>query len=389
MKHLLSFLNVSNPDKLGCDSGVIFHRLILGEAAVHDWRATIASPVDIQVDGARHSLFDPGSSKYEVRYRFDWQTVANILKREQPDVVLVNQIELVENIKALLITEDINCRIATYCHYWPVMQFRADGGVEWDPSLDHSGLAEGILLKVLRAFQISDVFMVTSDYARGLLGAALERYHLAAPDRQPIVVNCPADPIFLPEEPEFNWSSRRILYNSRLYEQYGTAFLIKLLGATSSKGFEFVVTDFLENRNAARTRLDPTVSFYRRELERLPNVELVSNGDIRATYRNEIVSGSFLCLAPHRRNANWSMGALDCMGLGIPAIARKMASFPEFVPEPLLYDDLADAVDLIDRLRSDRALYERLSRIVHRRAKDFAASIIARRFFDALRGAIR
>ena len=384
MRSLLSFLNVSNSDKLGCDSGVIFHKLIMGNAFKRGWRVSIASPVDIGVEGAKHILFDPGSNKYEVRFRFDWEIIARILKSEAPDVIVVNQIELVEHFRALIVAENLDCKIATYCHYWPVMEFHGGGMAEWDPSLNHSDLAEGILLRILRAFQTSDLFMVTSQYASTLLTQAIARYKIGAQKRSPRIVNCPADPDFLTRVPERNWESNRVLYNSRLYEQYGTSFLVDVIPKLKDLPFEFIVTDFFDKRNEKRARLETSVEFYRAKLDKFPNVHFVSNGDVRSIYREDIVSGSFLNFAPHRRNANWSMGAVDCMGIGVPAIGRRFASFPEFIPEPLLYDNMEECVSLLRRLRNDKSFYLEMCDLVHQEAKKFASSKIADRFFSLM-----
>ena len=80
---ILSLLNLSNKEKVGSDSGVIFNRLFFCELVKHGSNCTIASPIKFTTPKIRNVFYDPGSSKYDVRFRFDWDFPKNLLFKEK------------------------------------------------------------------------------------------------------------------------------------------------------------------------------------------------------------------------------------------------------------------------------------------------------------------
>lgn len=377
---LLSFLNVSNRERPGCDSGVIFHRLLFSRLPASAWSCVIASPLKTGVDRAEDIFFEAGHSKYDVRFRFDWDAAATLLQTQHPDFVFAHQVELTSHFRALLITLGSAAKLITYCHYWPILAIESDRTIVWDASLDHGGLAEVILFNIFGAVRTSDFFFVTSHFARTLLIRAADIYNVSLPLDRIHILPCPADPEFLTAEPRRWRNGRRVLYNHRLYRQYGTDFFVELARELAPAGIQFVVTDFFAARNASRQALDSSVAEYRAALQSMPNVIIRSDGDDRTIYRHDIVENSSAALGPYRLNANWSMSAVDCLGLGIPVACPNVASFPEFVPPELLFTSRAEAATLLERLITDRRFWETCSRASQNLVAQFSADAAANTF---------
>src|SRR5215217_3789405 len=367
--NLLSILNLSNREKPGCDSGVIFHSLLFSRLAAAGWDCAIASPIPLQVPGVRDVTFEVGSSKYDVRFRFDWDKAASLLISERPDVLFVHQIEQVSSYRSLLETIGSSAKLVTYCHYWPVVE---TDPLVWDDSLNHGGLANVILMRIVAAAATADVFLVTSSWAGDLLKWAARRFDTKVTAKV-AVLPCPADPTLISAEPRRRHGNRRVLYNHRLYKQYGTEFFIDLANSLSSEGFTFVVTDFFTQRNAARRGLEPHVDNYRRILANMPNIEMRGDGDIRSVYRDVIIGGVDIGLAPFRRNANWSMSAVDCMGMGVPVAAPVLGALPEMTPKMLQFSTREEGVSLLRRLANDQAFWEEASSAASQLARSFVA----------------
>jgi hypothetical protein len=376
---ILSMLNVSNRERLGADSGAIFHRLLFENLARGDIECVIASPVDLGLRNVRWARFEPGSSKYDVRFRFDWDAAARLLLAEKPELLFVNQVEQTSHFRALLVTLGLSTRLITYCHYWPVIQI-GEGSTIWDSSLDHAGLAQIIILRILAAALTSDHFFVTSEYAKALLFRSAQHYNVQIPEERVAILPCPADPEFITAEPRSFMGSNQILYNHRLYRQYGTDFFINIARHYEQSPVKFVVTDFFGERNTDRKALDIYVDQYRTILSSLHNVIVRSDGHDRRIYRDEIVQCVDVGLAPYRLNANWSMSAVDCMGLGIPVAAPNIASFPEFVPNELLFSSQGEAIGVLDRLLSDRDFWLRCSGLCVEYAQRYVAETACQTF---------
>ena len=369
---LLSILNLSNRERPGCDSGVIFHHLLFSRVAQKGWDCVVASPVPLRIPGVRDVHFEVGDSKYDVRFRFAWEELAKLLLTELPDVLFVHQVELTSNFRALLVTLGMKTKLVTYCHYWPILQISDAGIIEWDSSLNHSELAEVILFRVLSAVKTCDLFFVTSEFAKSLLMRAARLYNLQIPTAKVNILPCPADPEFLTQSPRKYLGTKKVLYTHRLYRQYGTEFFIDLASHFEGSDVQFVVTDFFAARNATRQSLDPFVDSYRSQLRAMKNVTLREDGHIRGIYKNEIVGTADLGIGPFRLNANWSMSAVDCLGMGIPFICPNVASFPEFVPQELLFKTKRGAIELLQRLLVDRAFWTSCSRKAQRKVLRFS-----------------
>ncbi len=352
---ILSIINISNLENIGSDSGVIFHRTLFTECVKLGYEIVIASPVDLNIANTKHIKHEVGKSKYDVRFRFDWDRNKELLLKIRPDVLICHQIELTSHYRALLTTTGLNhIKLLSYYHYLPMMEIKGDE-IIWDPSLNHNGLAEIIFFNIISAIKTADVLFVTSMYSRKMLIDCCAKYHITIPQEKIVVMPPPADPFFLLDKPMLTQclNSNTVLYNSRLYEQYGTDFLIEIIEHFKNTNVKFMVTDFFQNKNGERKKLDIKTEWYRNYLKEHPNVVVRYDGDIRHVYRDEIIANSTVVFGPYRKNANWSMGMIDAFMMGVPGIAPRFASFVEFVPDSLLYDTKKEAIFLLEKILQD------------------------------------
>lgn len=384
---ILSILNVSNRDNIGSDSGVIFHKLLFEECIRRGHEAVIASPLDIRIKGAMHIPFESGRSKYDVRFRFEWDKYTEIIYTSQPDVIFCHQIEHCAALRALLTTHglDDKIKLVTYYHYLPALEIK-NGKIIWDPSLDQNGLAETIFLKVLAALKTVNRFYVTSQYSKQFLLQLANVYKYNYIEEKIVVLPPPADSYFENRKPVvFGKQSKTILYSSRLYEQYGTNFLLKIVDHYKNTDVRFLITDFFANKSPERRRLDQKTEMYYAKLQKYPNVEFVRNGDVRKIYRDEIVSRARMVLGPYRKNANWSMSMIDAFMMGIPGIGPAFASFPEFMPPDLLYRDEESAILLIDKLLNSSHEWDKYSNICKSSYQNYRVEKIVHVFLNSLK----
>lgn len=380
---ILSILNVSNREKIGCDSGVIFHRLFFGELIKNGYQCAIASPIKLHIPKIKDIFNEPGKNKYDVRFRFDWDYQKKMIEQQKPDILFVNQIELVSNYRALITTLDLNIKIATYYHYIPIFEIK-HGKIIWDDSLNHSGLAEVILFRIVSALKTSDYFFVTSQYSKKLLIQACNIYNVEISKAKIRVLPCPADIYLINNNISIFPKKKTILYNSRLYKQYGTDFLIDIIDYFYKKNYKFIVTDFFSKTNKERKKLDKNVEKYRSILKNKKNVIIRTDGDIRKIYKNEILKKASICMSAYRKNANWSMGAMDCMSMGIPVICPNFASFPEFTPHLLLYNNKGEAIALIYKLLHDKLFWLKCSKLCKEKVKKFYPKVMVKKFIRFL-----
>jgi glycosyltransferase involved in cell wall biosynthesis len=263
----------------------------------------------------------------------------------------------------------------------------SEDAVIWGPSLNHDGLAQVIFLKILGSLQAADIFFVTSEYSRDLVRTLAARYNCHIDANKITIMPPPADPFFQIEQPiAFKRGENTVLYSSRLYEQYGTDFLLSIIDHYKDSSVRFIVTDLFSNKSVERKRLDARTEQYRQFLRHHKNVIVREDGGCRKTYRDEIVAQAYMVLGPYRRNANWSMSMVDAFMAGVPGIGPHFASFPEFVPSGLLYHDKKSAIELIDRLLSDEAFWTASSQRCLRSYQRFLPNRVVDIFFKALEG---
>lgn len=384
---ILSILNVSNRDNIGSDSGVIFHSLLFSELQKHGYNITVAAPFDIKIKNIEYAYFEPGKNKYDVRFRFNWDDYRKLIEKINPDIIFCHQVEQCASIRALLVTLGLSdkIRLVTYYHYLPILDV-VDENIVWDPSLNHSGLAEIIFLKVLSAVKLSDIFFVTSEYSKKFLIQTAKKYNVQIDVQKIVIMPPPADPFFeMKKAIKFRKNQKNILYSSRLYEQYGTDFLLEIIEHYKNSNVRFIVTDFFANKSAERTRLDTKTEKYREFLRSQDHVIIRGDGDNRQVYKNEIVANASLVFGPYRKNANWSMSMIDAFMMGIPGIGPNCASFPEFMPSNLIYNNKETAISLIDKLLFDKNFWIKSSEQCHQSYQRFMPKEIVGIFINALK----
>ena len=382
---ILSILNVSNRENIGSDSGVIFHKLLFPECIREGHEIVVASPFEAEIDGAVNVFHEPGKSKYDVRFRFDWDRNKELIELTRPDIIFCHQIEQCANLRALLITLGLSdkVKLVTYYHYLPALAMEGSS-IVWDPSLNHEGLAELILFKVLSALKSADIFFVTSQYSRDFLSVLANHYHVGFDKDRVVVMPPPADPFFELGEPVQFSKNKTVLYSSRLYEQYGTDFLLEIIDHYKGSDVKFVITDFFANKSIERRSLDTKTEQYRNLLRQHDNIIVRDDGDIRKVYRDQILRSSTIVFGPFRKNANWSMGMVDAFMMGIPGIGPNFASFPEFMPPHLIYSDKNSAISLIDRLLDDEIFWNESAKVCRESYSDFMPHRVAEIFLKAI-----
>ena len=382
---ILSILNVSNRENIGSDSGVIFHKLLFSECIKKGHEVIVASPFEVEIEGVRNVFHESGKSKYDVRFRFDWDKNKELIESTQPDIIFCHQIEQCANFRALLVTLGLSekIKLVTYYHYLPALEV-IENSIVWDPSLNHEGLAELILFKVFSVLKSADVFFVTSHYSRDFLFNLADRYHIEFDKETVTIMPPPADPFFELDEPVSFNTNKTVLYSSRLCEQYGTDFLLDVIDHYKGSDVKFLITDFFANKSSERKKLDTKTEQYRDYLRQHENVIIRDDGDIRKIYRDEILRSSTMVFGPYRKNANWSMGMIDAFMMGIPGIGPDFASFPEFMPPHLIYSDKSGAISLIDRLLGDKSFWSESAEMCRESYSDFMPEKIAKIFLNAI-----
>lgn len=355
----LSFLNVSNINNIDCDSGYIFQKH-LGLSLIEMGHSfTLVIPSIINDNSLDIQYFDFGSNKFQVRFSFDWGKVTELIRKVEPDVIISNQPELTANIKALTIVESFESKLYTYVHYFPFSVNKNDG-IVYDSSLNNKDFCQSIIMSFMSGLLSSDKILVHSEYSITLLKKLFSHFNISLNTNRLVIMPPPYDE-FLSNYSEVTVKDENILYNHRLYKQYGTEFLLEFIKImVDNDRHKFVVTDLLFNRSPERVSLDGTVDFYRNKLMSLKNVIYVTNGHNREKYRH-LICTSKIALAPYRNNCTWSMSVIDCMSLGAPVMAPNFAWFSEFIPKRLLFNDMPDLVRLTRVLFKDSIFYEEMS----------------------------
>ena len=361
MKYL-SFLNISNIDNINCDSGYIFQRQ-LGLSLIelgHAFTLVIPSILDDSSINIRYHDF--GSNKFQVRYSFNWEKISEIIKTSEVDVIISNQSELSANIKSLLISEKLDIKLYTYIHYFP-FSLTNSGQIIFDSSLNNKNFCQSVLLSFISGLLASDKILVHSRYSIFLLHNLIKHFNISINSDNISILPPPYDN-YIAEGTLFDNDNKHILYNHRLYKQYGTEFLLKFVEEIKKHdSYKVVITDLLFNRNIKRTYLDTSVDLYRSKLLLSSNIIYRTDGNDREIYR-KIICSSKIALAPYRKNCTWSMSVIDCLSVGLPVVAPKFAWFKEFIPNQLQYSSKKDLQVIIKKLFCDRHFYSDMSLLV-------------------------
>ncbi|TDB78261.1 glycosyltransferase [Micromonospora sp. KC723] len=378
---LLYLLNVSNPDRLSADSGWRLAATLAPAWADRGVRVTFCSPAPLPDPRVRFVASASPASKYRARFDHDSAVVADLIRKADPDIVVVNQIEQAAGVRAALLETGSAATLAGYCHYLP---FHVDGDrLHGDPSLGDAGLGRPVLLHFVAGLLACDRVLVHSVTARDWVVRAAVACGMPAPARIEIVP--PArDPELVRAPDGERRSTGTGVYNHRLYAHYGTARLVDLVRRiTTGTPVRIQVTDLFGARRPGRTALDASPERYRAALAAIPGVRVVSDGGSRARYRS-LLTGADFAIAPFRPGCPWSMSVIDCQALGIPVIAPRMGWMSEHIDPELLFDDAEDGVKIAQRLVEDPLFRAEQARRAHQSTASLDVGLIAGRYLAAV-----
>jgi glycosyltransferase involved in cell wall biosynthesis len=391
---ILSIINISNPDDLECDSGVIFQKILASEfVKKKDLSYVILGPdsqafKSIEFSGCRKQVAKLGNTRYESRFSFDWTTVKYIIEIEKPDVIFNNQVELTSAIRSLLVTlKNTTTRIVTYCHYPAIWSIDSSSKPILDGSLNHENLGVPIIFRILSALLTTDIFITQSHFAKYLL-TQTALYHRLQLHKEITVIPPPADPSLTKVKLKAAPKSKQILYNHRLYESYGTNEFLQFIQQSEALDFELIISDPMPSRSKERLSLNNTPDYFRKLFNNLPYAKTV-NGNISRDKYAKIIGNSRLAFASMRKACVWSMAAIDCMDIGVPVLAPRYAAYPEFIPSELLFDTKEGAYSLLEKLLNDDNFWKHCSKRCQDITQNFSSSIIADRFYKSFQKSSR
>lgn len=348
---MMTFLNVSNRNNMTADSAYIFYNILSPYFTISNTLIFVA-PVPLDDPKCIFEKMEFGFDKYQVRFSFDWIKVQKIIMKHKPDVLILNQVELVPAYKALLISIGINIPIVTYVHYIPYVL--REERIVVDSSLNNNNIGKSIVANFFSGLVASDLIFTHSNMSRNMILKLLKTYN-ADFDVNKIIINPPpVDPYLIDENEN---AVNKIFYNHRLYGHYGVDRFIEAAECVSERyNLEINVLDVLGNRSPDQNRMDNSVEEARDKLSKIENVRLVNDTYIRARYRDEI-KNSLFSIAPYRENCIWAMACIDSMSLGVPVIAPNIAWYREVIPSDLLFNNIHEEINIIEKLLYDKKFW--------------------------------
>ena len=375
---ILSFLNVSNRGRLDADSGFIIYNLLVDYFLAQGHSFIFVAPEPLDNLNCKHIPFEFGDNKYSVRFNFQWESIYNIIKQELPDVIIVNQIELMANYKSIIETLGIKTIIAGYTHYIP-FGVDSDGKMIIDPTLNNGNIGKSIRLNFLSGLEASDVIFTHSNTSLNYIKNLYFKMGLEFPEHKFIINPPPKDPKLMKTDNQL-CHSKEIIYNHRLYSHYGGAFFLEFVGSIIEKcDVNVKVFDILGKRSEERKRLDPSVEIIKEQLQSIKQVEIKTAN--RVEYVTEIKSAR-VAIAPYKNNAIWSMSCIDALSMGIPVVAPSFAWFDEFIPDYLKFTSIEEAVSIAHKLLTDDMFWKASSEEAVKLTEHLSPDIIATKFLE-------
>ena len=356
---VLSIVNITNVDDINSDSGYIFNYLLAKQFIENGFEFDVVLPNELETapEFSNCSIYhmDLGTTKYEMRYSFDWKSLKAIILDSKPDYIFLNICEMTAAVRALLITCQIeNIKIITYCHY-PALHINDENDVIYDATLDDYGLGRNIMNHIVEAVNYADYFLIQSEFAKDMIVRFANKCRTVL-SKEIHVVPPPFDPLmFKTVSVKENLRKNKIIYNHRLYETYGTNELLELIKETPE--WDYLITNPMVNRSKERffsSSYPERISAVLRDIE---NVTMVDGSESRESYKNYISEGR-LALAAYRKACVWSMAAMDCIGMGVPVIAPDFAAYREFIPSEYRYNSFSEQKELISKILNDDEFYK-------------------------------
>ncbi len=370
-------MNVSNGGNLETDSGYKFYNILAEEILALGNEFIFAGPRQLSCQGAGFIPLDFGDNKYETRFGFQMQRITEILEQTCPDVLIVNQVELVPHFAICLEKlHNTSTKIVAYAHYIP-FAIQSSGALLEDSSLNARGLNKIISHAFISGLETADLVLVHSKTAMHTImqGCTL----LARPFKGKLeILPPPRDPNLVQSQFGAAAFSNTLIYNHRLYAHYGTAELCALLPHLTAQGYQVKILDILGHRNPERRSMDNSPELYRAQLTAMDGVELYVNGLYGQPYRTMLEQAK-IGLAPLRENCSWSMSCIDLMAMGKPVLAPDLAWFSEVIPPELRYEHHTQAAKIAYRLLSDPDFYARMSDACAQATKHLTPDLLAQR----------
>ena len=383
---IFAIINISNENDLQCDSGYIFQRIIAEKLhekghEYHIAGADCPAFRNIQGDYFIKHYISCGTNRYSARYNFNFSEFAQLLEQVKPDVIFNCQIELTSAIRGVLeMFGNKQIPLVSYCHY-PALWEHGDSIVPvLDQSLNHAKLGYNIVFNILTSVLTADAVLIQSRYALGLIEHALDYYRLPYPNKIKVLAP-PADPMVACGYNIYKkgHGEESFFYNHRLYQSYGSADFLQFAQKVMRKfGLKCVVSDCMPHRSSERAKINGTPEYFKEMIQNTDNIDLINGSVSREQYRDNIVKNLF-AVAAFRRSCVWSMAAMDCMSLGVPVIAPNYAAYPEFVPQELLFDNMATALKIIKEIKENKAFRLKVSDKCFRAAQKYSADKISDR----------
>lgn len=372
---VLSILNISNKDNIECDSGYIFQCIIANCFIANGDKYVVAGSDCKQFRRAKglkaaKKYIKLGTNKYSARFDFDSDEISKLILDTKPDIIFNTQAELTSAIRSVLVWNKLEIPLVTYCHYPALWANKLTSDTpELDESLNAHNIGQSIVFDILGTLQTSDLFIIQSNFAKSLIEKAA-RYHRVKYNKNKfIVIPPPADSDFLDNKYlSSQLNDKSFVYNHRLYKTYGTEDFINIyLNIYKKFGIKCKILDPMANRSDKRQTHNPSPNLLKQQMSNLECFDTGLDNATRKKYKN-ILLNSLGCFAPLRRACVWSMACVDCMGLGIPVIAPKMAAYPEFVPPYLLYTNEKQLHRIVNSLIFDEQFRQKASKQCYRMA---------------------
>lgn len=278
-------------------------------------------------------------NKFSVRFDFDYDGFRSVLKRVKPDVIFVNQVEQAAGVYVCAVSDlHLESSIFSYIHYTPVYHILEDT-ILWDKSLNSHNIAPIIFSRHLEAVHVSKLVFLPSAFSKTLFIDAIKISGSEVEFDKLKVLYPPIDlrdierireSIARPPDDVFN-----VIYNHRLYDHYGTKYIISLLDSyyntldsDEKKRFKVYVTaPGLSGRTKEQNKHDNSPIRNLKELKKRPYVDVRLNLRKEDYYR--LIGQCHAGLAPLRPNAVWSISIVEVFAFGRPVVAPSFAVFPE------------------------------------------------------------
>ena len=389
---ILTLVFPSNYPSFSADSIYTFNRILF--TYLHRMWPSVkifaAGPADMPQmhEEIIHIPLDLGINKFQVRFGFPWAQIRNILGEVQPNVCFVNMPEQAATL-SVLIKDDLGlqCKVVNYVHYVPAWVDSGTNKITYERAMNEHGHGELVVRRILEGVQASDLTLICSKFGVRLLNN-LATNLFGEVEILPHLSILPP-PIDFDEIDSIGTVTRSsepcFIYNHRLYDEYGTNEIFKILSGIAAQRqgvFKVLVTNPTEGRGNERSRLNPKLSTNIASLRELPFVRLEHFQDRRSYYM--ALMRSWGGLAPLKPHALWSMSVIDVLACRVPVLAFDVGCFDEMnIKKPFLVHTEAEYIKAFDELLRGNNLYHNHDEY-RQLAEQFSGNIIARSFMEFL-----